>query len=220
MLNILFIEDDLEFAGLLEDILKRYGFNFTIYDDPFLGLSANVSKFDLVILDLTLPGMDGLEVCKKISQYYDVPIIVSSARSEIVDTIKALEFGADDYLLKPYNPLEMYARITALLRRYNKVNTTVQSDNIFMSVDNDKCIITFKNEILDLTPAEFDILSELYKYKGNTVSREQILFSSKSLKESTNGTLNVIINRLRQKLQDGNKRYIKAIRGEGYLLAL
>ena len=122
MAKVLMFEDDLEFAELLSDFLNRYNIEVTNYEDPYLGLSSGISNYDLVILDLSLPGMDGLEVCKKIVQYNDTPIIVSSARHDLTDKVSALQIGADDYLAKPYDPQEMYARIISLLRRYKKVH--------------------------------------------------------------------------------------------------
>ena len=110
MIKVLMIEDDAEFATLLANFLRQYGIEVTSYEDPFLGLSAGIEKYDLVILDLTLPGMDGIEVCKEIVAKYDIPIIISSARSDISDKLIGLQIGADDYLPKPYDPKEMYAR--------------------------------------------------------------------------------------------------------------
>lgn len=124
MINILMIEDDAEFASLLTHYLAKYNLKVTNYQDPYLGLSAGVEKFDLLILDLTLPGMDGLEVCKEVVSKYDIPIIISSARSDLSDKVIGLQLGADDYLPKPYDPQEMYARIISLLRRYKKINET------------------------------------------------------------------------------------------------
>jgi len=106
MVTILMIEDDEEFATLLTDYLKRYNLEVTNYTDPYLGLSAGIEKYDLLILDLTLPLMDGLDVCKEVSQKYDIPIIISSARSDLSDKVLGLQIGADDYLPKPYEPQE------------------------------------------------------------------------------------------------------------------
>jgi two-component system, OmpR family, response regulator len=111
MIKILMIEDDPEFSEFLGEYLEKYNMQITNYEDPFLGLSAGISNFDILILDLTLPGMDGLDVCQKISQNYDIPIIISSARSDITDKIMGLQIGADYYLPKPYDPKEMYAVI-------------------------------------------------------------------------------------------------------------
>ena len=120
MINILMIEDDVEFAEILSEYLAQFDIKITNYEDPFLGLSAGIKKYDLLILDLTLPGMDGLEVCQEITKRYDIPIIISSARSDLDDKVEGLKLGADDYLPKPYDPQEMYARIISLLRRYDR----------------------------------------------------------------------------------------------------
>ncbi len=216
MINILMIEDDTEFAELLTEYLAQYDIKVTNYEDPYLGLSAGVKKYDLLILDLTLPGMDGLEVCKEVVEKYDIPIIISSARSDINDKVEGFALGADDYLPKPYDPKEMYARITSLLRRYSKANhneiAAPQSD---FEVKGDT--IYFKGEALSLTPAEFEVLSLLVRHQGMTQSREQIINSSGAMSIDSQGkSLDVIISKIRTKLGD-NKR-IQAVRGVGYKL--
>ena len=120
MINILMIEDDPEFAELLSEYLSQFNIKITNFEDPYLGLSAGVKKYDLMILDLTLPGMDGLEVCEEVVRKYDMPVIISSARSDINDKVKSFELGAYDYLPKPYDPKEMYARIMSILNRLDK----------------------------------------------------------------------------------------------------
>ena len=117
MINVLMIEDDAEFAEILSEYLAKYNIKVTNYEDPYLGLSAGVKKYDLLILDLTLPGMDGLEVCRELRSFSQVPFIISSARSDIADKLIGLERGADDYLPKPYDPRELVARIHTILRR-------------------------------------------------------------------------------------------------------
>jgi len=118
MTNILMIEDDTELAEILTEYLEQFDMEVTTAEDPYIGLSTlAVKKFDLVILDLTLPGLDGLEVCKEIRKRYNIPIIISSARHDITDKVAALDNGADDYLPKPYNPMELQARIKSHLRR-------------------------------------------------------------------------------------------------------
>lgn len=216
MINILMIEDDAEFAELLAEYLAQYDIKVTNYEDPYLGLSAGVKKYDLLILDLTLPGMDGLEVCKEVVEKYDIPIIISSARSDINDKVEGLALGADDYLPKPYDPKEMYARITSLLRRYSKSGgseiVTQKSD---FEIKGDT--IYFKGEALTLTPAEFEVLSLLVKHQGITQSREQIINTSAAMSMDSQGkSLDVIISKIRTKLGD-NKR-IQAVRGVGYKL--
>jgi len=210
------IEDDTEFAELLSEYLAQYEIKVTNFEDPYLGLSAGVKKYDLLILDLTLPGMDGLEVCEEVMEKYDIPVIISSARSDISDKVKALEIGADDYLPKPYDPKEMYARIMSLLRRYTKSKdskvTTPKSD---FALKGDT--IYFKGEALQLTPAEYEVLSLLVKHQGITQSREQIINTSGNMSIDSQGkSLDVIISKIRTKLGD-NKR-IQAVRGVGYKL--
>ncbi len=216
MINILMIEDDPEFAELLSEYLSQYDIKITNFEDPYLGLSAGVKKYDLLILDLTLPGMDGLEVCEEMVRKYDIPIIISSARSDINDKVEALALGADDYLPKPYDPKEMYARITSLLRRYSKSqNSEANTPQGDFAIKGDT--IYFKGEALSLTPAEYEVLSLLVKHQGMTQSREQIINTSGTMSIDSQGkSLDVIISKIRTKLGD-NKR-IQAVRGVGYKL--
>ncbi|TET90854.1 MAG: response regulator transcription factor [Sulfurovum sp.] len=215
MINILMIEDDTEFAELLSEYLSQYDIKVTNFEDPYLGLSAGVKKYDLLILDLTLPGMDGLEVCEEMVQKYDIPIIISSARSDINDKVDALALGADDYLPKPYDPKEMYARITSLLRRYSKTQPQETAPQGDFETKGDT--IYFKGEALSLTPAEYEVLSLLVKHQGMTQSREQIINTARTMSIDSQGkSLDVIISKIRTKLGD-NKR-IQAVRGVGYKL--
>ena len=216
MINILMIEDDTEFAELLTEYLAQYDIKVTNYEDPYLGLSAGVKKYDLLILDLTLPGMDGLEVCKEVVEKYDIPIIISSARSDINDKVEGFALGADDYLPKPYDPKEMYARITSLLRRYSKSeNNKIVTPKSDFELKGDT--IYFKGEALSLTPAEFEVLSLLVKHQGITQSREQIINTSRAMSMDSQGkSLDVIISKIRTKL--GDTKRIQAVRGVGYKL--
>lgn len=221
MINILMIEDDPEFAELLTEYLAQYDIKITNFEDPFLGLSAGVKKFDLLILDLTLPGMDGLEVCEEVVRKYNMPVIISSARSDIQDKVDALAIGADDYLPKPYDPKEMYARIMSLLRRYSKSKdadlSTPQSD-----FETKGDTIYFKGTALHLTPAEFEVLSLLVKHQGVTQSREQIINTSGNMSIDSQGkSLDVIISKIRSKLgekEPDDAKRIQAVRGVGYKL--
>ena len=216
MINILMIEDDAEFAELLSEYMAQYDIKITNFEDPYLGLSAGVKKYDLLILDLTLPGMDGLEVCEEVMEKYDIPVIISSARSDINDKVQALDIGADDYLPKPYDPKEMYARIMSLLRRYSKAKSTdVTAPKSDFELRGDT--LYFKGEALSLTPAEFEVLNLLVKNQGITQSREQIINTAGNMSIDSQGkSLDVIISKIRTKLGD-NKR-IQAVRGVGYKL--
>lgn len=215
MTKILMIEDDAGYASLLTAYLKQYNLEVTNYEDPYLGLSAGVEKYDLLILDLTLPGIDGLEVCKEVVSKYDIPIIISSARSDLSDKVIGLQLGADDYLPKPYDPQEMYARIISLLRRYKK-NHIEEEPAYRLVLDEQKEAMLLDGAVLDLTPAEYSVLKLLVQHRGSTVSKEQILYDSDVFQLGSDGSLAVILNRLRKKL--GEEIQLKTVRGVGYRL--
>ncbi len=225
MIKILMIEDDAELAEILAEYLEQFDMQVTNIEDPFLGLSTlNTGKFDLVILDLTLPGLDGLEVCSDIRKRYDIPIIISSARHDITDKVEALQRGADDYMPKPYDPRELEARIRSLLRRekhdFDVTDTKsreAKKKDIYL--DDKKSIIFFKNSELTLTKAEFGILKYLLKKEGGVVSRQELIYNVEAIsEESTNKSIDVIIGRIRQKLDEIPKepKYIHSVRGIGY----
>ncbi len=225
MIKILMIEDDTELAEILTEYLEQFNMQVTTAEEPYIGLSTLATqKFDLIILDLTLPGLDGLDVCKEIRKRYDIPIIISSARHDITDKVTALANGADDYLPKPYNPLELEARIKSLLRRHHHefeqatASTPHTKKNDFELYE-DKMSIIFKGETLNLTAAEYGILSYLIKKDGGVVSREELIYSIDVISEdTTNKSIDVIVGRIRQKLNENSKepRYIHSVRGIGY----
>ena len=216
------IEDDLELAEVLTQYLKQFNMEVTNYEEPFLALSSlKINKFDLVILDLTLPGMDGLDVCKAIVKDFNIPIIISSARSDITDKVTALQLGADDYLPKPYDPRELEVRIKTILRRFNQSNTQEEEliNKIFL-LNNEKKEITKNGKYIKLTAAEFEVLSLLLKREGFIISREDIFDNSDILNQDyeSSGSLAVIINRIRHKIEENPKepQYLHTIRGMGY----
>lgn len=223
MIKILMIEDDLELAEILSEYLEQFDIEVKTVEDPFMGLSTlNVEEFDLIILDLTLPGIDGLDVCKEIRKKYDVPIIISSARHDITDKVTALDNGADDYLPKPYNPRELLARIKSLLRRHNK-STTNELEEITkdkdLVLDENSMSIKYKGKELNLTSAEYGILSYLMKKNGGVVSREELIYNIDAISEDTsNKSIDVIVGRIRNKLGEDSKnpKYIHSVRGIGY----
>ncbi len=214
MTKILMIEDDPEFAELLTEYLAQFDMQVTNFEDPFLGLSAGVYNYDLMILDLTLPGMDGLEVCEEAARKYDIPIIISSARSDINDKLASFELGADDYLPKPYDPKELHARILSLLRRRTRGDSAPQAPKSDFETKGET--IYFKGEALQLTPAEFEILSQLVHSQGIAISREQLINASTVMSDSSQKSLDVIISKIRAKL--GDPKRIQAVRGIGYKL--
>lgn len=218
MIEILMIEDDTEFSLFLGEYLQKYNINITNYEDPFLGLSVNFRKFDIVILDLTLPGLDGLDVCREIFTKHDIPIIISSARRDTTDKVLGLQIGADYYLPKPYHPKEMYAVIKSLLRRTKGVKNT-NFKNTFVH-DEDKQEIFFNGNELILTQAEYEVLQTLIKHTNAIVSRDQIIHNCISLRDVSSRSLDVIVSRIRKKLGDNFKKpnYLFSIRGMGYKL--
>ena len=214
------VEDDSELAEVLSQYLKKFNIHVTNYEDPFLALSAlKLSSYDLVILDLTLPGMDGLDVCKKILSYHDIPIIISSARSDITDKVIALQLGADDYLPKPYDPRELEIRIRTILRRYNKSLEEKEITKTFV-LNEEKREIRKNAEVIKLTAAEYEVLSLFLKRVDFIISREDIFENSNLLNSDYDnvGSLSVIINRIRHKIEDNSKspKYLHTIRGMGY----
>lgn len=222
MIKIAMIEDDLELAEVLSLYLKQFNIEVTNFEEPFLALSAlKIKKFDLIILDLTLPGMDGLDVCKEIVEKFDIPIIISSARSDITDKVTAMKLGADDYLPKPYDPRELEVRIRTILRRFNKsIEKDEPSVKKVFVLDENKKDITKDGVSLKLTAAEFEILSLFIKREGFIVSREDIFENSDILNQDYEslGSLAVIINRIRNKIEENPResQYLHTIRGMGY----
>jgi two-component system OmpR family response regulator len=215
------IEDDYEISQILTEYLNKFDITVMSAEEPYMGLSLlTQNEFDLIILDLTLPGIDGLEVIPKIRNHSSIPIIVSSARDDITDKVIAMERGADDYMPKPYDPRELVTRIKTILRRTQSSAKNTENDSLF-ELNSDARHIIFKNILLELTAAEFDILSILIQQKNSAVSREHLLYDSEHIDDNSSiKNIDVIISRIRQKLSliDNKNSYIKPVRGIGYLL--
>jgi two-component system OmpR family response regulator len=223
MIKILMIEDDLELAEMLIGYLAKFKIDVKNIDSPYVALSTlDIEKFDLVILDLTLPDMDGLDVCREILSKRKIPIIISSARSDITDKVTSLKMGADDYLPKPYDPRELEARISSVLRRSGINFELKEEEKRDFILDEAGMQIIFNNTPIQLTNAEFGILSYLIKKRGFVISREELVSNVLEISEdSTNKSIDVIVSRIRNKLNDNPKspKYIFSIRGIGYKLA-
>lgn len=217
MQKILIIEDDKEILEILKSYLARYSMEVTGATQPSKGLKIlEKEKFDLIILDLSLPEMDGLEVCKIITRKYKIPVIISTARSDVSDRVLGLELGADDYLPKPYDPRELVARIQSVLRRSH--NGQVPSESEF-EIDETRMVISQSGKLLDLTLAEYEILRLMLTKKHRVLSREMIIDNVDAIKwDSSDKSIDVIISRIRSKIGDSSKepKYIKSIRGVGY----
>jgi two-component system OmpR family response regulator len=218
MIKAVMIEDDKEIAELLKEYLHRFNIDLTNFENAEEGLKVLNKKdaeFDILILDLTLPDIDGLEICKTVSRSINIPIIISSARGDYSDIVTGLEIGADDYVAKPYNPRELVARIRSLIRR----KTGQKSIPKPFEIDETKMIIKKDGETIDLTSAEYELFLTLYKNKGNVITRDFILENIKTMSyESIDRSVDVLIGRIRKKIGDDpkNPKYIKSIRGYGY----
>jgi len=218
------IEDDLEIAELLTEYLARFDIQLTNFDCPELGISAlSVTPYDLVILDLSLPGIDGTDVCTLIRSKHSLPIIISSARSDIKDKAICFNNGADDYLPKPYDSHELVLRINSLLRREHQVfqlNNT-EKIRIVFKMNSEKMEISQFGKIVDFTNAEYYIMKYLISKAGYAVSREELLTNVESIKyESSYKSIDVLISRIRSKIEQNVKKpkYIISLRGIGYKL--
>lgn len=210
------IEDDEELAEILTEFLGDNGINVTNFIDPIEGIKALANDtYSMLLLDLTLPNIDGIEICKQIVKEYKIPIIISSARNDTQDKIDALEYGADDYLPKPYDPKELLARIHSVLRRYKTNDLDYSCEFI---IDDEKMCILHNNKRLNLTRAEYEIFSLLIKQPGHIFSRADISTNCDSIKSTDYKSIDVIIGRLRNKIEDNSKKpkHIISVRGFGY----
>lgn len=217
-MKILLIEDDLEFAELICDFLSTRSIETYTCEDPFKALVLNLNDYDLVLLDLGLPGIDGLEVCAEFRKKSKIPIIISSARNSTMDKVTALQIGADDYLPKPYDPDELYARIVSLIRRVkNFTNEEEKTTKESFEIDENARDIKYLGNNLFLTQAEFEVARELIKNSGGIVSKEQLLYSSSSISSSDGKSLEMIISKIRHKIkQFSSQNHIVVLRGRGY----
>lgn len=217
MLRLLMIEDDLKIAELLCKFLEQHEMEVTHVIKPSVALETlDKNSFDIIILDLTLPEMDGLVLCKKLKMKYNTPIIISSARSDISDKLQALDEGADDYLPKPYDPRELLARIKNVLRRHGIIKETLANP---FEINESSTQISLNGELLDLTRAEYQILKLFLDNVSQTIERSDLANSIDSHRfDSGVESINVLIGRLRKKIEKDSSKplYLKTVRGIGY----
>ncbi len=218
--RVLIIDDDERLGELLTEYLGRFGFDVRTAAHPDAGLRLLKSDSpDIVILDVMLPDVDGFAVCRRIRETSRVPIVMLTARGDVMDRIVGLELGADDYLPKPFEPRELVARIQAVLRRGKP-----SEDDEVLRVGALELNVTARAARLDarellLTSAEFELLALLVRNRGRVLTRDRILDATKGLDwESYDRSIDVLVSRLRQKLGDDAKRpaFIRTIRGTGY----
>ena len=223
----LLVEDDARLAALVREYLGRNEIEVTVAGDGRAGLDLLArGRFDVVLLDIMLPGMDGLEVCRRIRALPaigQVPILMLTARGEDVDRIVGLELGADDYLGKPFNPRELLARIRAVLRRTAPPAAATPRLVIGeLEIDHAAREVLVNGERRVLTHYEFELLAVLARAAGRVLSRDQLLEALRGLEhDAIDRSIDVHISRLRAKLEQNPKepRYIKTVRGVGYVLA-
>lgn len=215
-MKILLVEDDLEFAELIEDFLFSRSIETVIEDDPYKALVLNLNDYDLVLLDLGLPGIDGIELCKKFREKSKIPIIISSARSSVSDKVLGLQLGADDYLPKPYDPDELYARIVSLIRRTKDFSEANETPTKAFQLDENSRDVKYLDNPLYLTEAEYEVMSELVRSYGSVVSKDQLIYSSPSV-SSDGKSLEMIISKIRNKIKQYSPlNHIATLRGRGY----
>jgi DNA-binding response OmpR family regulator len=234
MIRALLVDDDRDLARLLAEYLGSHDVTLVHVLDGPAGLEALAREpFDVVLLDVMLPGIDGFEVCKRIRSAYDVPIVMLTARGDDADRIVGLEIGADDYVPKPFNPRELLARVRAVLRRV-KAPGSIPFERIVvgpLEIDVGARVVKRDGKEVPLTSYEFRILHVLARRIGETVTREELAGAVRdaaapkgkttAYDPSVDRSLDVHVSRLRQKLEDDPKdpRVIKTVRGVGYVLA-
>lgn len=222
---VLIVDDDREIANLIAIYLQNEGYEVIKAENGLRALEVlKGTKVDLILLDIMMPEMDGIEACMKIREEKNMPIIMLSAKTEDMDKIWGLTAGADDYIGKPFNPLELIARVKSQLRRYKKFNSSsVISENIIeideLSINTDTHQVKVGEREVKLTPREFGILELLARNKGIIFSNEKIY--ERVWKEEffkSDNTVMVHIRKLREKLEDDsrNPKYIKTVWGVGY----
>lgn len=226
--TLLLVDDDIELCELLEEFLVTEGFNITAVHDGESGVNqALTGQFDLVLLDVTLPRLNGFDALRKIRQQSSIPVLMLTARGDDVDRIIGLEIGADDYLPKPYNHRELVARIKAILRRGKTPlvpegsSKTLQIDDISLNLANREASIA--GEPLELTATEFLVLKTLIEKAGELISRDELTQIALNRKLTLyDRAIDMHVSNVRRKIgaQPNGSPRIKTVRGSGYFYIL
>ena len=227
MANILLIDDDTELTSLLKDILSFEGFSVTEANDGYAGLDAINSDIDLILLDVMMPKLNGMETLKKLRESWETPVLMLTAKGEEIDRVIGLELGADDYLPKPFSDRELLARIRAILRRTQSNISSEKSTTSDCVQYQDLVLYPGKQEaycneqLLDLTTTEFALLSHLIQHPGQVITKESLSLDVLGKRLAAfDRAIDMHISNLRKKVPeraDGKSR-IKTLRGRGYLL--
>lgn len=224
--KILIIEDDNSIREMLTFALEIEGFSIESVENGVDGLTKSEDfDPDLILLDLMLPDINGFEVCKKIHDKRDIPIIMVTAKDDIVDKVLGLEIGADDYICKPFHIKEVIARVKKSLERVDKVVNNSNKEKILIEIGEDTYLddegrVVIKNAMeISLRPKEYELLYLLATNKGKVFSREQLLDKIWSYDYFGDlRTVDVHIRRLRAKIEDVDNKYIETVFGVGYKL--
>ncbi len=229
MNRILIVEDEQAIAELQKDYLELSGFSVEVENDGVMGMKrALTEEYNLIILDLMLPGLDGFEICKAIREEKNTPVMMVSAKKDDIDKIRGLGLGADDYMTKPFSPSELVARVKAHLARYNRLVTANIQQNTLVEIRGLKIDITARRVWVDdvektFTTKEFDLLTFLASHPNRVYSKDE-LFSEIWDMESIGdiATVTVHIKKVREKVEQdtSNPQYIETIWGVGYRFKL
>ena len=228
MSKILIIEDDREIAEIERNYLELDGFASDIASDGVSGLEkALTGGYDLILLDLMLPGMDGFSVCKRLREKLDIPILMVTARTQDIDKIRGLGFGADDYIEKPFSPGVLVARVKAHLAQYTRLKPQQAESSVIsvgpISIDIDARTVTARGAAVSLTNKEYELLLFLARHPNQIFSREdlyEMIWGLESMGD--NITVAVHVNRLREKLEEdpAKPQLIQIVWGVGYRLSI
>ena len=216
-MRILIVDDDEELAGLLSELLTREGFRVDMQHDGVKGLATALGGgYDLMVLDVMLPGMDGFGILRRVRRESRLPILMLTARGEDEDRIIGLELGADDYLPKPFNTREFVARVRAIMRRLEERRPGIKFEVNGISIDPGTRDVTRDGVPVEVTTFEFDILETLMLAAGRVVSRDDLMEELYGRKATPfDRSVDMHISHLRKKLE-GDKPLIKTVRGVGY----
>jgi len=226
MLSILMVDDDAQIRQLLSDYLSGFGMSVVaVADGKAMAEALKKSSFDLVILDLMLPGEDGLSLCRSLRAESDIPILMLTARGEAMDRVVGLELGADDYIVKLFEPRELVARIQTILRRArgNRENHKEQNEVQFMGWRLNyvmRHLVSPEELVIPLSNAEFRLLTVFIEHPNRILTREFLLDSARGRDMDVfDRSIDILVSRVRQKLNDDSRTptLIKTVRGEGYL---
>jgi DNA-binding response OmpR family regulator len=223
-IRVLYVEDDERLARLTAEYLQSHGLEIHIVARGDLAV-ASVQRIqpDVVLLDLLLPGLDGMDVCRELRRYFDVPIIMVTARIEADDRIRGLEGGADDYVTKPFQSRELLARIRAVVRR-DRGEVGPRSEKIVagaLAIDTAARTVTLRGAAVALTANEYAIVVALARRAGRVMNREELLaVVHGTADDAFDRSIDIIVSRLRSKIEDDprNPQLLKTIRGAGYML--